>query len=83
MNDEQLERRLVQLLREAGLSEDSLLQAYARGQVWRLRKLSKDEPQPLSKVPFSWLEHALRAGLRVMERTIARAVMALTSARQR
>jgi hypothetical protein len=83
MNDEQLERRLVQLLREVGLSEKGLLQAYARGQVWRLRKLAKEEPRPMAKFPFSWLEQALRAGLRVLERTIARAVTAIIVTRQR
>lgn len=83
MNDEQLEKRLVQLLRETGMSEDVLWRAYARGQLKLLRKLAKEEAPPVAGFPFSWLERGLRALLGLVERMVAQAVTVLLARRQR
>lgn len=74
MNDEQLEKRMLQLLEEAGMSQNVYWRAYARGQLRLLRKLSQKQSRPVAGFPFSLIEQFLNGVLDLISRAVDRLV---------
>jgi hypothetical protein len=70
MTNNDLEERLIQLLRESGVGEDAYRRAYVRGQLRLLTKMSQKKQKPVAGFPFSLFEQAIRAGLSVIEQTV-------------